>query len=216
MVPAVALALLDGLRFPRASGDGPFAATAPGIRSRFPPRERGWSHRKLMQRGGSAVSPARAGMVPRQDRGRGPPRGFPRASGDGPSTDCQYMLDPLFPPRERGWSLQVAPVGQLLEVSPARAGMVPRPGRRHATVLRFPRASGDGPSRANIWRCPRWFPPRERGWSLDCKVCMCTGCVSPARAGMVPHLGKEMSVYKGFPRASGDGPVIPLFPVSAF
>ena len=50
---------------------------------------------------------------------------FPRASGDGPERQHQQQGAKQFPPRERGWSLFEAGNVTVVNVSPARAGMVP-------------------------------------------------------------------------------------------
>ena len=70
--------------FPRASGDGPVTISHGGAMATFPPRERGWSLSCLPSNWSSAVSPARAGMVPGRQVQRARCIRFPRASGDGP------------------------------------------------------------------------------------------------------------------------------------
>ena len=134
--------------FPRASGDGPQGAHQGAHQGAFPPRERGWSHVDARGPGKRGVSPARAGMVLRERPRRRRAGGFPRASGDGPSTGLVRSKWPWFPPRERGWS-RIWPL-RLVDppVSPARAGMVPWHTTSATKSRRFPRASGDGPRRA--------------------------------------------------------------------
>ena len=134
------------------------------------------------------------------------PRRFPRASGDGPLRQVKGMLDRLFPPRERGWSLPWNIVRADGLVSPARAGMVPCLRWLTDRSRGFPRASGDGPAPLSrlSWRRP--FPPRERGWSQALAEVALHDTVSPARAGMVPGCWTCMPHRRSFPRASGDGP----------
>ena len=192
--------------FPRASGDGPLKGDRYGYVAWFPPRERGWSlapHHLLAHR---PVSPARAGMVPRHDFAVAAALGFPRASGDGPRSQADHEKVTQFPPRERGWSLDLRTTWQDSPVSPARAGMVPAGECGKATAGGFPRASGDGPWTAFAWQWIWRFPPRERGWSLaQCPVHQDL-FVSPARAGMVPTPQARPDRRPSFPRASGDGP----------
>ena len=51
---------------------------------------------------------------------------FPRASGDGPREVAEAKATQPFPPRERGWSRKQVFCTPTKQVSPARAGMVPR------------------------------------------------------------------------------------------
>ena len=55
-------------------------------------------------------------------------------------------------------------------------------------LVRFPRASGDGPSAVIESPHDVRFPPRERGWSPGMPSARIPRMVSPARAGMVPSL----------------------------
>ena len=134
--------------------------------------------------------------------------GFPRASGDGPSSPAAISSSFEFPPRERGWSRAHDRVLQGCEVSPARAGMVPVGKLGVAMLGRFPRASGDGPAAATAAMAAIMFPPRERGWSHVFHPKRQVWLVSPARAGMVPRPSTEAHSSASFPRASGDGPSI--------
>ena len=132
---------------------------------------------------------------------------FPRASGDGPLNSDGALCNFAFPPRERGWSPRAKKRGWRVTVSPARAGMVPKPPFRKPALTRFPRASGDGPCCAALLNHRCWFPPRERGWSPHGTAARRRDDVSPARAGMVPDLCAGNLAVLGFPRASGDGPL---------
>ena len=91
--------------FPRASGDGPWGAMRLCWCALFPPRERGWSRRHRYIDQAAAVSPARAGMVPPVGVFALVQTSFPRASGDGPEQVREFYAIAMFPPRERGWSL---------------------------------------------------------------------------------------------------------------
>ena len=132
--------------------------------------------------------------------------GFPRASGDGPSNHKKEEQVKKFPPRERGWSRLQHRHEIPRPVSPARAGMVPKPCPTKPSTPSFPRASGDGPDIKPVKFGTATFPPRERGWSLPGLLPHRMRVVSPARAGMVPGLPPVRGGWAGFPRASGDGP----------
>ena len=151
--------------FPRASGDGPGRLSSSAISSSFPPRERGWSQGSTPARHSGRVSPARAGMVPRRKIEPKACERFPRASGDGPYLANGGGWNISFPPRERGWSRPVGIRRREIQVSPARAGMVPLVSVSALASLGFPRASGDGPGDTQHFTQYLWFPPRERGWS---------------------------------------------------
>ena len=131
---------------------------------------------------------------------------FPRASGDGPWFQARCSRSVRFPPRERGWSVSIHLFQHLDAVSPARAGMVRRGKNESASFRCFPRASGDGPVQMPKTNASIQFPPRERGWSQHRRPGAANGCVSPARAGMVPLWANSGLLWGGFPRASGDGP----------
>ena len=166
MVPTAAQFRHYQVRFPRASGDGPFDHGQQSATGAFPPRERGWSRKQEEWIPSLPVSPARAGMVPTSRPRSSSDSSFPRASGDGPSSAPLSSINASFPPRERGWS-RCRGCGEAQElVSPARAGMVPGNREGPARRVRFPRASGDGPAILSFGLTALQFPPRERGWSL--------------------------------------------------
>ena len=194
-------------RFPRASGDGPLCQHGLPSVAMFPPRERGWSHVIGEELYPVVVSPARAGMVPQWGFIGSLKHGFPRASGDGPFQPGDADEWYPFPPRERGWSRSWLNSSSLLDVSPARAGMVPMPRTACSTPPCFPRASGDGPPPGAGFAPTNQFPPRERGWSHPDKSSPVETLVSPARAGMVPEIQPSSMSSRSFPRASGDGPM---------
>ena len=89
---------------------------------------------------------------------------------------------------------------------PARAGMVPSPGRSQSRCAGAPRASGDGPDSASKPWPRSQCSPRERGWSRLPHRPRGHGSVLPARAGMVPLRACFGRRTRCAPRASGDGP----------
>ena len=125
-------------------------------------------------------------MVPSPRCGWGPCGRAPRASGDGPASQETLPCSLACSPRERGWSLLGRVVDAVLQVLPARAGMV------------LPARSSPSTS------CPR--SPRERGWSPRTGPSPTWWAVLPARAGMVRTIGSWTSWPTCAPRASGDGP----------
>ena len=208
MVPPQSRGFSLVLRFPRASGDGPEPRRRFGLVGRFPPRERGWSHYRSAGEVGCRVSPARAGMVRCLAFDSFGSLSFPRASGDGPDGQAIASTPPTFPPRERGWSPRSSASISSVDVSPARAGMVPAPVKPQSWRPCFPRASGDGPRKCDSGARLVLFPPRERGWSPVGRPGICPRLVSPARAGMVPSPPPRPRTSRRFPRASGDGPIL--------
>ena len=111
--------------FPRASGDVPDLAERLENHREFSPRERGCSLNGARFFPGWVVFPARAGMfrpgLPAQLRSAG----FPRASGDVPSTRRALVAERKFSPRERGCSQATMARVEFELVFPARAGMFP-------------------------------------------------------------------------------------------
>ncbi len=90
-------------------------------------------------------------------------------------------------PHARGWSQRDQPPRCRGPVLPARAGMVPGPGRTPASRWGAPRTRRDGPPVA---------PGRLVG-------VLC----SPARAGMVPGRAGGRGIWRCAPRTRGDGPL---------
>ena len=173
-------------RLPRACGDGPSLSVAVMTADESPPRVRGWSLLVAIRRAGVAVSPARAGMVPWPPRPRSAARRLPRACGDGPKKPPPNERAAVSPPRVRGWSRLAHLLAEILVVSPARAGMVPRTTCSSPMRSSLPRACGDGPEIVRKYCCSTMSPPRVRGWSVLGRPLGKRGLVSPARAGMVP------------------------------
>ncbi len=133
-------------------------------------------------------------------------RRLPRASGDGPSKARPIRLSIWAPPRERGWTRAARPLELTPHGSPARAGMDLGGDRWAATLLRLPRASGDGPSRFVLRTACLRAPPRERGWTHGAERPFRPAPGSPARARMDPSSALEHGIAVRLPRASGDGP----------
>jgi len=200
------------LGLPRARGDGPTDASWGSTPGRSPPRARGWSLRAAHEAVGVDVSPARAGMVPPPPRPPVRRRCLPRARGDGPAGYLRIRMATASPPRARGWSRAEHRPEERLDVSPARAGMVPphRAGRHHRP--RLPRARGDGPIGTGVSPETARSPPRARGWSLHRRAEGQARRVSPARAGMVPSTPRHAGQRTGLPRARGDGPLFTASP----
>ena len=193
-------------RLPRACGDGPCIFSPLQFFGASPPRVRGWSRLDHEIALVAPVSPARAGMVPRWSPLPCAGRGLPRACGDGPSTDLHTDGAWLSPPRVRGWSPVHREDVQRLQVSPARAGMVPCPSTASTTTSSLPRACGDGPLWQTLYGGGLWSPPRVRGWSAAPFTITKGAAVSPARAGMVPSRCARVPCCGRPPRACGDGP----------
>src|SRR5271165_1763764 len=95
-------------------------------------------------------------------------------------------------------------------VSPAHAGMVPRPPASWWRRLSLPRPRGDGPEIASDPAAAKGSPPPTRGWSPDGKVARRQARVSPAHAGMVLSARRRPVTDNRLPRPRGDGPGPPL------
>src|SRR5690606_15834008 len=106
---------------------------------------RGWTGKESASRAILSVSPAPAGMALSARGARRRQCSFPRACGDGPSRVPGAALTAGFPPRMRGWTLDLVGRALGLEVSPAHAGMDPTPPAETSPAESFPRACGDGP-----------------------------------------------------------------------
>ncbi len=130
---------------PRARGGGPTASIMSRWRAWWSPRTRGWSLPSLPQRGGGAVVPAHAGVVPGRRGGRGLARSGPRARGGGPPHQMKAAPGTVWSPRTRGWSHQGVAVSTRALVVPAHAGVVPRGRCRARRRPGGPRARGGGP-----------------------------------------------------------------------
>lgn len=92
----------------------------------------------------------------------------------------------VFSPRKRGWPMDT-----------------------HCPAFgddRFPRASGNGPSRLWGMSARMTFSPREQGWSVGGDIVTQNEDVFPVHAGMVPVMRATQWQRSSFPRESGDGP----------
>ena len=154
------------------------------------------------------VSPARAGIDPFIEELQADHDGFPRASGDRPSATTPSSGSHMFPPRERGSTRPPETGDARMEVSPARAGIDPRPSTRSRKGFCFPRASGDRPYDEKDRASDFLFPPRERGSTPDTDRPGLRRRVSPARAGIDPTSSARAGLIYCFPRASGDRPAM--------
>ena len=206
MDPSLRAARRPPTGFPRRRGDGP-ESQAPGTPElKFPPQARGWTHSDWVRTLRAAVSPAGAGMDrPEEERGA-VVVSFPRRRGDGPQRVNPPRKPLTFPPQARGWTSDRFSDAADRYVSPAGAGMDPRPRARTARPPGFPRRRGDGPQRVNPPRKPLTFPPQARGWTSDRFSDAADRYVSPAGAGMDPRPRARTARPPGFPRRRGDGP----------
>ena len=116
----------DWCSFPRTRGDGPLFKKLPGPIQEFPPHTRGWTIAAGSHWRGTDVSPAHAGMDPRNLHRSVPRSRFPRTRGDGPGTVSPPDYFWLFPPHTRGWTLAGRDGEGEATVSPAHAGMDPK------------------------------------------------------------------------------------------
>ena len=192
--------------FPRTRGDGPPSANWLRFRIRFPPHARGWTRRHDPGREDRRVSPARAGMDPRDSIRLSAGLSFPRTRGDGPSPPPRKRASDGFPPHARGWTQRRDLVRGFVAVSPARAGMDRSRISLELDWKRFPRTRGDGPSRTDFVPKAVRFPPHARGWTLMVNGPFNVWVVSPARAGMDRLRKATGDRDSRFPRTRGDGP----------
>ena len=152
-------------RFPRTRGDGPLEVRKREGYRWFPPHARGWTLAKPGLPRDHTVSPARAGMDPRQARPAPRSHCFPRTRGDGPDDQVTTLVQEMFPPHARGWTRPIPRIVQIERVSPARAGMDRCGAFRCRSSDGFPRTRGDGPLFHDCQRIERRFPPHARGWT---------------------------------------------------
>jgi len=110
--------------FPRLRGDGPVLDFSTPADKLVPPPARGWSGGRRMGPGHPAGSPACAGMVRRGCRSCSSRKGFPRLRGDGPMLVSTPSPRRWVPPPARGWSRDPPRHLDVIDGSPACAGMV--------------------------------------------------------------------------------------------
>ncbi len=123
---------------PRTRGDGPTQPSASAKAVACSPHARGWSLRAVRVGAAAELLPARTGMVPSGSR-----PGFrrcpaPRTRGDGPQITSEQADPFCCSPHARGWSLLEDGDRQPEGLLPARAGMVPAPGRRPRPIVAAP------------------------------------------------------------------------------
>ncbi len=206
MDPSRAALAYEARRLPRPRGDGPPQVIRGSSERESPPPTRGWTRQKRALWAHGDVSPAHAGMDPRQALRSKPRTGLPRPRGDGP---CRCSIPPMrwaSPPPTRGWTLwRVARAGRGA-VSPAHAGMDPTYTVDPTARGSLPRPRGDGPAaRVNVQDRSE-SPPPTRGWTLRRVRLALERIVSPAHAGMDPRLVRRVDSPGSLPRPRGDGP----------
>ncbi len=193
-------------RAPRSRGDGPQSHGVTRFYQMCSPLARGWSPEPDGDRVRAGVLPARAGMVPSTAPAPSRPGRAPRSRGDGPVTAFPEAQPARCSPLARGWSSVAEAEEHLVEVLPARAGMVRRGPCRPRRRTGAPRSRGDGPPSRRPRSTSSKCSPLARGWSGEhCSDHVCRG-VLPARAGMVPTRGGIGDPGAGAPRSRGDGP----------
>ena len=193
--------------FPRTRGDGPFLIDGGVWAAGFPPHSRGWTLEGHGPVRLSHVSPALAGMDPSRASSRARRPSFPRTRGDGPRLPSSPAKWCGFPPHSRGWTRRDPPFHVIRHVSPALAGMDPRPSRSTKCNSSFPRTRGDGPLGAPMEEAVVRFPPHSRGWTSIRPPSTFYHYVSPALAGMDRFTVPSGLVTTSFPRTRGDGPL---------
>jgi len=112
---------------PRASGGHPIKVPPRFCEALSSPRERGSSLHPRTVDGPGDVVPARAGVIPGSCPSASPPSSRPRASGGHPRRDRAGSSRPKSSPRERGSSVRASGLGFVVDVVPARAGVMQHP-----------------------------------------------------------------------------------------
>ncbi len=133
---------------------------------------------------------------------------FPRTGGDGPYHPEQLASKGALPPHGRGWTVDWNAMTEILQASPARAGMDLTSLKGDNDLLCFPRTGGDGPVRVAHGAKGIPLPPHGRGWTASTELHLRVVKASPARAGMDPREVRDIPLGGGFPRTGGDGPVV--------
>ena len=192
--------------FPRRRGDAPSNSPSAPTSSAFPPQARGCTLVDLDPDERREVSPAGAGMHLPPATSCGHHTGFPRRRGDAPIVPLDWWWDGEFPPQARGCTAGPPETAAARPVSPAGAGMHPRPRASSRAAPRFPRRRGDAPRLflTTVWKAQ--FPPQARGCTSRYRVKRRPPVVSPAGAGMHPIQRTPRTQDAGFPRRRGDAP----------
>ncbi len=151
------------------------------------------------------VSPAHAGMDPSLCGGTTLRQCLPRPRGDGPHRTTSRRAFQKSPPPTRGWTLTRAVRCVRRRVSPAHAGMDPRPANDRCLAEALPRPRGDGPPVVCSGYGGERSPPPTRGWTPIRHHPCALPIVSPAHAGMDPISSTATPVFASLPRPRGDG-----------
>ena len=131
---------------PRTRGDGPALRWKSRSAGPAPPHTRGWTQPRAPDQALRGGSPAHAGMDPGPSRPRTPSTRLPRTRGDGPLATADTDLQAVAPPHTRGWTLSGDGTRQVLDGSPAHAGMDPSDTLERPGAVWLPRTRGDGPA----------------------------------------------------------------------
>ena len=118
------------------------------------------------------------------------------------------------PPRSRGSAHGAPHARSLLDVSPALAGIGPRPVSGRPRSRSLPRARGDRPRAKAERLLADVSPPRSRGSARRRPAPAARLPVSPALAGIGPPTPACGMGEPGLPRARGDRPVPALLAVA--
>ena len=136
-------ALQPGL--PRTRGDRPQGLSRQFAVTTSPPHPRGSTHRQGGQHSAERVSPAPAGIDPTPARPESSRKCLPRTRGDRPYAAVPPAAGTASPPHPRGSTLAFELSVDGIGVSPAPAGIDPRPGSAGRLQPRLPRTRGDRP-----------------------------------------------------------------------
>ena len=177
---------------------------SPAIAS--PPHPRGSTLPIFLAPQGMAVSPAPAGIHPRQTAAAERYQSLPRTRGDPPAVPIGTYDRHRSPPHPRGSTPSYRGAPQPAAVSPAPAGIHPPLNsglrRRHG----LPRTRGDPPATSCALWCLAWSPPHPRGSTRHPGTSRHSIRVSPAPAGIHPHrTGRQRRRFR-LPRTRGDPP----------
>ena len=179
--------------------------------ARRPPRTRGSTANRTINRLWVSPSPAHAGINRPTPYRRQQQTTVPRARGDQPTGLPLSEMVEFRPPRTRGSTVRRGCQHPRAVPSPAHAGINRR--KRYANPLRcpVPRARGDQPSRRAMTRNATRRPPRTRGSTVFDTVVDFQEQPSPAHAGINRQHFGGAGQYRPVPRARGDQPLDFLF-----
>ncbi len=173
-------------RLPRARGDRPSPEISGEHLSASPPRTRGSTRMSPACRPRRTVSPAHAGIDPCCISTPQCSDSLPRARGDRPQDQRPAGGGSSSPPRTRGSTRRHPRAVQFHQVSPAHAGIDPRPPATPPAAWRLPRARGDRPLPVTATGDEVASPPRTRGSTPENSHIRYQRPVSPAHAGIDP------------------------------